>query len=219
MHRKWIPFVAILVIASAYFSWRKVSETPQALQDNHVATGTSAGDLEETPTSSSAAPVTFTSEPVSEKRTKAFQDWFQKEAQEIEKSSGDPQVQEERLKKIAQELNPSEIQVLKEALLAENTSANSSILSMYLLTLAPKASEALEEVIKAPLKYDVDQPVHSPEETLSMQERSLRRMALDALFNRAEADSDQRERLRRVIAEIPDKSLREYAEKRLKSLN
>lgn len=192
---------------------------PQALLDNKAAEGTSARDFKDTPTSSSVAPVTFTSEPVSEKRTKAFQDWFHKEAQEIEKSSGDPHAQEDRLKKIAKELNPAEIQVLKETLLGDNTSANASILSMYLLTLAPSASEALEDVIKAPLKYDGEHPVHSPEETLSMQERSLRRMALEALFSRAEADSAQKDRLRRFIADIPDRSLREYAEKRLKSLN
>lgn len=161
----------------------------------------------------------FTAEPDQEKRQAAFRQWFEFEAKELEKSSSDPKIQEQRLTGIAQKLNAAEVTYLKNQTLGESSSANARILSVYTLSLAPEVTNsALEEISTAPLRYDGEHQTHSPEETLSMQEKALRRMALDSLFMRAQTDLEQREKLKRIVSQIPDPALREYAEKRLKSL-
>lgn len=144
----------------------------------------------------------------------AFIQWFENEARDMEKSSADPRGKEAQLKEAVQKMEPFEVQYLKEKSLNMNQSANNRILAVYLMTLAPEVtSGALSEIAQAPLAMQGEHPVHSPEETLAAQEKSLRRMAIDSLIEQARKDEVRREQVKNVISQITDRSLREYAER------
>lgn len=149
----------------------------------------------------------------------AFTQWFENQAREMEKSVTDPKAKEVELKTAAQKLTPSEVQFLKERSINMKDAANSRILAVYVMSLAPDVTEeALLEVAQAPLVMQGEHPVHSPEETLAAQEKSLRRMAIDALIEQARQNPDRRTALKTAIGQITDSSLREYAEKSYQKL-
>ncbi|HEY1078701.1 MAG TPA: hypothetical protein VGE46_01320 [Bdellovibrio sp.] len=223
MNKKHVILFLILAVITGFLVSRGFQGPKGMLQDLGVPgtekTNAQSGATAQSATSTLATVGAFTTEPDQEKRQAAFQEWFQLESKELERSSADPKIQEQRLTAIAQKLNAAELSYLKNQTLAESSSANARILSVYTLSLAPEVTgSVLEDISTAPLKYVGEQQTHSPEEALSMQEKSLRRMALDSLFKRAETDLDQREKLKRIVSQIPDPALRDYAEKRLKSL-
>lgn len=222
MKKKHIILFLVLAVITGFFVSRGFHSPDGVIADLVVeSTSTKKPEIPfATPTAEKLANAgNFTTEPDQEKRQAAFQEWFQLEARELEKSSVDPKAQDERLKAVARRLNGKELEYLKSQTLGESSAATSRILSVYTLSLAPEVTgTVLEEISTAPLKYVGEQQTHSPEETLSMQEKSLRRMALDGLLKRAETDLDQREKLKRIVSQLPDPALRDYAEKRLKSL-
>ncbi|MEK2644251.1 hypothetical protein [Bdellovibrio sp. BCCA] len=143
-----------------------------------------------------------------------FIQWFENEARDMEKSSIDPKVKEAQLKEAVQKMEPFEVQFLKDTSLNMKESANNRILAVYLLTLAPEVtSGALGEIVETPLAMQGEHPVHSPEETLAAQEKSLRRMAIDSLIEQARKDELRHEQVKNIISQITDRSLREYAER------
>lgn len=149
----------------------------------------------------------------------AFIQWFENQAREMEKSVTDPKGKELELKTVAQKLTPPEVQFLKERSVNMKDAANNRILAVYVMTLAPEVTgEALAEIAQAPLVMQGEHPVHSPEETLAAQEKSLRRMAIDALIEQARQNPDRRGALKTAISQITDPSLREYAEKSYQKL-
>lgn len=150
--------------------------------------------------------------------SESFKNWLQQEAKNLEKSAVDPNVKEVELKVYAAQLGASEILFLRDrAMDFEQTSANDRILAVYLLTLAPQhhTKGALLELTQAPLKLQGEHSVHSLEETLAAQEKSLRRMAIDQLVAGARGDEQSRSELVKQFAQIQDVSLREYAQKAL----
>ncbi|MDG0816257.1 hypothetical protein [Bdellovibrio svalbardensis] len=149
-----------------------------------------------------------------------FQQWFSKEAEDLEKSTAQPGNTELELRERVQNMRPEEIQYLTQQSLNMSGPAKQRILGTYLLTLAPnKTAEALLTVMEAPLQLAGDHTVHSTDETLSAQERSLRHMTIDALIEKVRQTPDFRGELTARIAQIKEPSLRAYAQKRLKELH
>ena len=143
-----------------------------------------------------------------------FRQWLTKEAMNLESSVQDPKVKEAALKERAQSFTAIEVLHLKNQALAQDNTANDRILSTYLLTLSSaQSTKALSEIVQQPLSYPPVTEVHSVQENMAMQERSLRRMAIDSLIERAQSDQELREELPKNIAQIPDTNLREYAQK------
>lgn len=151
--------------------------------------------------------------------TAQFQQWVDSESESIEETQADPQAKQVELAKIAEKLSPQEMHYLEKKSTDMTSTARQRIFSTYLLTLAPENThQALEEILRAPPAYAGQQPVHSPEETLAMQERSLRRMALDALIKRVRNNPQALPELRDFVSQISDDTLRKYAERNLSGL-
>lgn len=148
--------------------------------------------------------------------TPEFVSWFSNEADKLEKPSQDPKEIEANLLTAAEKLIPAEIQFLKTKAINMQGPANDRIFAMYMLTLAPQVTvQALVDIVKMPLVMNEEQQVHSPEETLAAQERSLRRMAIDALIERGQKETSGKDVVKAAIDQITDASLRNYAEKKI----
>ncbi|XGC79956.1 hypothetical protein ACES2L_11515 [Bdellovibrio bacteriovorus] len=162
-------------------------------------------------------PSESTNEP---KITLQFQQWFSSEAENVEKSSGNPKAKELELRERVYNMQADEIKFLGKQSVDMSGPAKQRILATYLLTLAPnKTSDTLFFVVEAPLQITGDAQVHSTDETLSAQEHSLRRMAIDALIEKARQDSHFKEQFNDRIPRIENVALRDYAKRRIRELN
>ncbi|WP_374077678.1 hypothetical protein [Bdellovibrio bacteriovorus] len=205
--------VLLLVLGDDDFQQKWIVDTPLS---TNPGSPTVQGDSTTTPQGDGSP--TAANDPSDAGRVSvAFTQWFENQARDMEKSSIDPKAKEIELKAAAQKLTPPEVQFLKERSVNMKDAANNRILAVYVMTLAPDVTgEALLEVAQAPLVMQGEHPVHSPEETLAAQEKSLRRMAIDALIEQARSNPDRRTALKTAIGQITDPSLREYAEKKLR---
>lgn len=141
-----------------------------------------------------------------------FKKWFENEVNVLNTPVKNQDSKEADLKKSISNAQPQELIFLADQAMNMNLPANVRILSVYLLTLSPEiASEVLLKIIKSELTVaDSPQP-HSIEETLSMQEKTIRRMAIDSLILRAKTDLEYRSQLWLEIQKITDQSLKDYA--------
>lgn len=146
--------------------------------------------------------------------------WLQEEAKALDAAS-QPQATEQRLKERAKNLQNNEVQFLAQVANEIARPANQRILATYLLTLSlENTASGLEVILRAPLQVSaVDAAkTHSPEETLSMQEKALKRMAIDALIEKVKQMPSWRPQAEAIFKTIPDSNLRQYAESRLLEL-
>lgn len=151
--------------------------------------------------------------------SEAFKTWFAASYVEVEKSSVDPQKVQEDLTRKAFAMNAEERLFLFQKVLSTSSKATEKMFSAYVLGLNPEQNTAyLELIAKAPLVY-IDAAVHSPEETLQMQEKALRRMAIESLLNRAAADPSYKRSLSDLASQIQDPALKKFLEKKLSELN
>ena len=142
--------------------------------------------------------------------TPAFRTWFSDEAKNLEASIKNPAAKEALLKARAQQLTEVEISFLRKKATDTKATANERISAAYLLTLSNSAS-ALAEIAQSPLSLASPQAVHSVGETLLAQEKSIRVIVIDELFNRAKADAALRNQLLATIEKISDEGLKQYA--------
>jgi hypothetical protein len=148
-----------------------------------------------------------------------FKKWFDLESESIENSTPNPDYKEAELRQKAASLSSSEIDLLSRATLETNSPARKKIFAVYLLSLAPeKTAAGLFAIVQSPYQFNDQNPTHSPEETLAMQEKTLRKMALESLLQRAAADPGFRETFRKSITQISESSLRNYAEQVLANM-
>lgn len=148
--------------------------------------------------------------------TPQFLLWFRTEIVKTESQNLNPEKLEVELKEKALALTSFEIQFLKEKVLSEKAEAREKILSIYILSLAGKKSvDTLLEIASAPLQFSEAQAPHSPEEALSMQEKSLRRLAVESLLETAYQDPSAKPAILAEFQKIPDPELRQFALKRL----
>lgn len=163
------------------------------------------------------------SEPINEAQPAEIQklsQWLQEEAKTLDSFSQAPGT-EQRLKDRARNLKENEIQFLAQVANDLVHPANHRILATYLITLSlEKTLLGLEAVLTAPLQIPAADAAktHSPEETLSMQEKALKRMAIDAMIEKLKKDPSWRAQAEAIFRSIPDSSLRQYAESRLLDL-
>lgn len=149
-----------------------------------------------------------------------FISWVQSEAQELEKSAVDPQKIETELTARSGQLLAEEQSYLASRILEAASPANEKIFGIYLLSLNVDHNlQALSEVLKNDLNYPLENPTHSPEEVLSMQEKTLRRMAVDAIFEKAKTQKYAREQLEKLKTESQSPYIRDYIKKKLAELS
>lgn len=148
-----------------------------------------------------------------------FRNWFTHESDNVESSVANPQQKEQELRALVSKMTPPELNFLAQRAVDMSGAAKARIFATYLLTLEPALTQSqLLQVAVASLTVSPQAPVHSPEETLGAQERALRRMALDALFERARLHPEFRPELFAALQQIKDESLKKYAEKRKREL-
>lgn len=164
-----------------------------------------------------------TSSPESEKTPEVLsaelRAWLRDEASKMDQKEYDTLTTDNELQARAQKFGVDEISVLKETALDSNAQANERILSTYILSLASgTAFEALGDVAKSQLSKLGLHPAHSLDETQSMHEKAVKRMALDELFRRAQAEPKLRPTLYRYIQNIAVPELKAYGERRYQEL-
>lgn len=147
-----------------------------------------------------------------------FAQWYETESSNLETSVAAPKEKEQQLRLKAQQLTPNEVQYLARITLKKEMAANKKIFAVYLLSLAPQnTQDGLVTIAQAPLEYAGQHEVHSTEEALSMQETTLRRMAFDALLEQTKGNPMMRDKLKEVVSQMKEASLRDYAERSLEA--
>lgn len=220
--RRPLYLVAILALITSLLIWVR-PHSPEETATGVGAKPTWWQSLLRTKSSSTAADNTPSSSPndssqAAQEVSPEFSEKFSTEASKMEQFSGDPATRENALRTWAQALTLPEVQFLKIQALSQQSSANERILATFLLTLTSDngpGQQALLEFVTAPLQVPTDFAVHSPQETLSAQEKALRRMAIDALIEKARRQGNTDE-LQSSIDKIQDPALRDYAQKALK---
>jgi hypothetical protein len=148
-----------------------------------------------------------------------FRQWLASEAKNLDAPHVDGRRKQNELQAIAQKLTPVQSRQLLVMARDPRASAGEKILSTYLLIEGGSLSrEELAEFITSPLDDHGPHPAHSEAEMAGVRDKSLRIMALDGLFGRAETDPSVRETLAKVIADIQDPYVRGYARDRFTRL-
>ncbi len=221
MKRTWIPVLVVIVLGIGLFylgtspnqSLQKVKQLPivrNILPQGILGTANNANLLSDASNSGESAPLP---PPSAE-----FTQWYEAESSNVENSVSSPKEKEQELRTKAQQLTPAEVQYLARLSLQKEAAANKKIFAVYLLSLAPQNTQSgLVTIIQAPLEYAGQHEVHSTEETLSMQETTLRRMAFDALLEQTKGNPMLRDRLKEIVSQMKDASLRDYAERSLEA--
>lgn len=220
MKNKRLYLLAVLVVIGAFLALRKekgdggsaASWNPFSAPSSSVTAGATLSAPNSSSGNAAQESVTEASAP-----TPAFVTWFNGEAKNLDQPTNQKN-KESELKQTAARLTTADVRFLENKTLDFKNPANERILAAYLLTLAPQSDAALSDMVQAPLAMAGEHPVHSPEETLAAQEKSIRRMAIDALIERARSNPALRNELSQTIAKISDPSLREYAEKSYRQL-
>lgn len=140
--------------------------------------------------------------------------WISVQAAEMETKRYDPLVAEAQMIEKARNLTLPQIELIQELVLnvEASSSANERILGLYLLSKAQNnALPALKKIATAPLSKPGPHEAHSLDETLSMHEKALRRIAIDDFFKRATLDPSLKESLFKMIQSIEVPELKTYA--------
>ncbi|WP_373999177.1 hypothetical protein [Bdellovibrio bacteriovorus] len=148
-----------------------------------------------------------------------FKAWVEASADKLNQSVESQEQTEELLKTRSAALSFEESGYLARLALQSSAPANSRIFSVYLLGLeAVHNFSAISAVLEAPLSFQEKPATHSPEETLAMQEKSLRRMAIEELLKSYQKGDLPREKAAATFEKIPDAQLKKYALTRLAEL-
>ncbi|UOF01357.1 hypothetical protein [Bdellovibrio reynosensis] len=216
MGKKALLLSLLIVVGFFVFFLSKKNE----VQDNTPGTYSAAIVTAENPatTDQMKAPAA-TAISDDSKTTAEFKQWFSSEAENVEKSASNPKVKELELRERVYNMQADEIRFLGKQSVDMSGPAKQRILATYLLTIAPnKTAETLFFVMEAPLQITGDAQVHSTDETLSAQEHSLRRMAIDALIEKARQDPRFKNQLNDRIPRIENIALQDYAKRRIREL-
>jgi len=209
----------VLLILAVAGLWTLLQKTGLDMPLTAPAVSISPGAAETAKPDTANFPEAIPTSTTEENPSVEFQKWLRDEGESIETSTANPREKELELLALARKLSPVEVGYLAKQSLLSTNSARQRIFATYFLTLAPEVTQSgLFEVLQAPSEYPGQHPVHSPEEALATQERSLRRMALDALLERAKSNPEARADLRKFISQITDETLRNYAERSLEAI-
>lgn len=206
-------FVVLILFFIVYFLMFRSPEKSQSSSNDSPLNTVSEETTSTGVTTSASDTIDPTISPEVQKAVSPeFLLWFRTEIVKTESQALDPEKLELELKEKAQGLKPFEIQYLKEKILSKTAEAREKILSIYVLSLAGQISESsLLEVASAPLQFAEAQAPHSPEEALAMQEKSLRRLAIESLLESARQDPLLKKTLFDEFEKIPDPQLRQFA--------
>ncbi len=219
---KKIGYIVLIILFAAlfYYEHKKLDKNLETIESETVlaknknqATLSSPSENDKKPNPQNAV---VTTQPAIEPE-KPFALWFAEEAKNLDARTGDSSQKEMVLKERAARFSPEQIKFLRQKATDKEATANERIAATYLLTLT-NATYSLVEIAKENTSLPSPQPVHSIGETLLMQEKAIRTMAIDELFIRAATDAALRKQLPKIISEIKDEGVKQYALKRYREL-
>ena len=224
MFKKQKLFYIILIVALAavfYYEHRKLDTNLAHIESDLVSEKNQNTNTQQQGINKIDKPTdggtTATDSQVGKQVTPEFAKWFFEESKNIEANTKNPDEKEAALKIRAQQMTDEELAYLRKKATDTKATASERISAAYLLTLSNSA-QSLVDISQSPLSLPSPQPVHSIGETLLMQEKAIRVMAIDELFNRAKADAVLRSQLLAIINKMSDEGLKQYALKRYRDL-
>lgn len=149
--------------------------------------------------------------------SKDFKEWINNEVLAVESTSNNGSDLNALVLK-AKALTQTEQFYLVRSILDSTTPASLKIFSAYLLGLSGSHNfEALQFLVSQALTTPEGR-THSPEETLSMQEKALRRMLIESLLSAWQKGEITFTQMETALNRIPDEILRQYAFKRINEI-
>lgn len=222
--KKW-HYYFVTLLALGLFFWRQkhpVIELANPTSDAQISaiTSTRQNPANRLPSATSSK---VSDSAVTSTNPASFDQELQKRVSEeaqlmdrVEQNEGDAEI---RIKEIVKTLSPEKFPQLARQASDLSVPINERALSTYLLSEAgPAAATALHEMIVAPLVKPGPYPPHSTDETQSMQEKSLRLMAIDGLFKAAQIDPESKRHLEAVAQTGESEAIRNYAMRKLSEL-
>jgi hypothetical protein len=148
-----------------------------------------------------------------------FQKWLSSEAKELDRIHVDGDAKRAQIRSVVRKMTPQQSRQLLQTAKNPRSPAAEKILSTYLLVEGGLRTESeLTELIAAPLEEPGNYAPHSEEEVKGIREKSLRIMAIDGLFSRAQSEPTAKAALARAASQATDPSVRAYAEDKLRQL-
>lgn len=158
---------------------------------------------------------------VSQKTDEEFTSWVKTQAKNLEVPSNDPMVFERKTKEFVNQLNPSQMEQLKNKILNLELPINERIFSNYAMIQfeGDAKNEFLKDLLNAPVPEFPDPKPHTSDEVRRAQEYALRYMEIDELFRRAEdGDVQAAEILNQTAQNHSDVKILNYAKRKLKEI-
>ncbi len=148
-----------------------------------------------------------------------FQDWLRTEAKSLDAPSVNSDKKSAEIGQFVKKLTPQQAKQLLVTARDPHAPAAEKILSTYLLVQGQDRSHVeLEALITSPLPESGPREAHSEAEMLSVREKTLRIMAIDGMFSRAQKDPRLYADMARLISDIEDPFIRSYARQKYERL-
>lgn len=174
-----------------------------------------SGDLKRTPSIGSA-----NDNSGNQKEDPVFRLWIKEEAKNLDSPKVNAEQKRQEIQKVVANLSPTQSRLLLATAKNPRAPAGEKILSTYLLVEGGHLSrEELKEFIASPMAEQGHHEPHTEAELIGVREKSLRIMAIDGLFSRAQRDTNAREALAKVISDIQDPYVKAYAKEKLEQLS
>jgi hypothetical protein len=220
--------IVMLVLLGLYVALRFTSEDGIVTQIKDRARKVFASNVKNNAplgqvavTSSSDQTLPETTNQTSQKTDEEFTTWVQTQTQNLEVPTNDPIEFERKTKEFVNQLNPSQLQQLKDKVLNLELPMNERIFSNYAMIQfeGDAKNEFLKDLLNAPVPEFPDPKPHTSDEVRRGQEYALRYMEIDELFRRAEAgDLQAGEILAQLAQNHSDMKILNYAKRKLKEI-
>lgn len=195
----------------------------------NFTSGTSQGQEQVDP-NSQAGPVFKLSEQVENFNPQQasliqFKEWFSQEVKLMSQfNTADEQATKERYLKITAKMNSEQFKVISDMFTSKTQIADEKILSSYLLSMMGyEGVKILGDLATFPIPVQGRPEAHSVDETILTRERAMRVLLINRLYDLAlanqgvEAQNAVRE-LEKVIANLKDSNLKNYAQSKLQEI-
>ena len=204
------PIVLIIAVVAGLSAWpkRKTAAPPIAEPAKAASSAPSAAAPSVVPSVTAPVQPQMTPEPiVPHAKAEALVNQIQRN---LYKPSND--ADDEQLRKSARALTPNDIRELRESTLSDQSSSESKIASVYILTQAgPAAFKALQAIAETPLNVRGPLAPHSVAEAQHKQESSLRITAMEALDTAGVDHPEIRKSFAMIFKHQTDPSLQRLA--------
>ena len=220
-NKKTIIYILLFIGFSFIFFWenKKLSGSLDTVETETEAHTTTSKPVTNLASANSSTSVADQDSNQKDQTPTQFSDWLKSEAQLLDINDPNNADKDAILKAKAAQFTESNIQYLRKTATDTAVSANERIMAVYFLSLSSdNALSALIDVAGSPFSLPSPQPVHSLGESTLMQEKAIRVVAIDELFNRFENNAITRAQLQSGIDRITEPGLKQYATRRLTEL-